>query len=154
MCDIPIPIAGEEKIVRAIKSPYHIDRRKNKLKHQAFQSKPGTDEVSVIRHHYMGSNFCKDKAKEIVAQDPSATYVGLAILSADAIRATGSTICDSRDVYCGHAHISHGIIRLPGEPPNGRQYFDLTERCKALCRVALYYEDPDPSTPSWTGPTI
>jgi len=154
MCDIPIEVAGEEKIVRAIKSPYHIDKRKNRLRHQAFRSKPGTDEVSVIRHQYMGSDFCKTKAKEIVAQDPSAIYVGLAVLHADAIRGTSSAIHDSRNVYCGHAHISHGIILLPGDPPNAEQNLVLTERCKALCAAALYHADPDPSAPSWTGPTI
>jgi hypothetical protein len=154
MCDIPIEIAGEENIVRAIKSPYHIDKRRNKLKHQAFRSKPETDEVSVVRHHYMGSDFCKAKAKEIVAHDPTATYEGLAVLRADAIRATGSTIHDSRNVYCGHAHISHGIILLPDDPLHAELNLALTERCQALCDAALYHADPDPSAPSWTGPMI
>jgi hypothetical protein len=57
MCDLPIEIADEEKIVRAIFYRPHIDLQKNRLKPAAFRSLPGIDEVSVIRHTYMGSDF-------------------------------------------------------------------------------------------------
>ena len=32
-----------------------------------------------MRHNFMGSDSCKNKAKEISAQDTSNTYVGLAV---------------------------------------------------------------------------
>ena len=65
MCEIPIDIDDTEVIVRAIFEPYHV--KKGKLKLQAFKSPAGKDEVSVIRHTYMGTAFCKCKAKEIEA---------------------------------------------------------------------------------------
>jgi hypothetical protein len=132
-------IADTEKIVKAIFFPQHIDVRKNRLRPAAFRSPPDTDEVSVIRHTYMGSNFCKVKAKEIAHRRPTITYVGLAVLLAEDVRATGSTIHDSREEYCGHAHISHGVVVPRDEPPNSELNMVVTERCRALGEQARYY---------------
>jgi hypothetical protein len=154
MCDLPLEIADEEKIVRAIFFPQHIDSRKNKLKPAAFRSPPDTDEVSVIRHTYMGSDFCKVKAKGIAHRSPTITYVGLAALRAQEIRATGSTIHDSREEYCGHAHISHGVVLPHDEPLNSELNMVVTERCRALRDSAHYYTDPNPSADLWGGETI
>jgi hypothetical protein len=154
MCDLPTEIAAGEKIVRAIFFPPHIDRRKNRLKPAAFRSPPDIDEVSVIRHTYMGSDFCKVKAKEIAHRSPSITYVGLAALRAQDIRATGSTIHDSREEFCGHAHISHGVVLPRDEPLNSEENMFVTERCRALVAIAQYYTDPNPAADLWTGETI
>jgi hypothetical protein len=145
-CDIPIEIDGEEKIVRIIRTPSHINK-KGKLAPAAFRSKAGTDEVSVIRQSYVGTKFCKSKGKEIMAD----AYLGLAVLIVKDIRHTGSAIEDSRDEFCGHAHISHGVILSPDEPPNSEINLFITERCRELVKVTSLYIDPDPSAVEWTG---
>lgn len=147
-CDLPIEITGEEKIARLIRTPSHI--KKNKLVPAAFRSQAGTDEVSVIRQSYMGSDFCKAKGKEIMAD----AYVGLAVILAQDIRNTGSTIQDSRDEYCGHAHIAHGVILPRHEPLNAEMNLFITERCRELVKVTTLYPDPDPAAANWTGPKL
>lgn len=74
MCELPIEIANAEIIVRGIMCPSHVKKDNVSLKPAAFKSKAGTDDVSVIRHTHMGSDFCKAKAKE-VANDKAA-YAG------------------------------------------------------------------------------
>jgi hypothetical protein len=148
-CTLPLEISDDEKIVRAIKCPSHIRPGKTTLKPAAFRSKPGFDEVSVIRHTHVGSNFCKKKAKETI--DSTNSYNGLAVIMAREIRATTSTVHDSRDEFCGHAHISHGIILPRDEPPESALNHMLTERCRALCKAAAYYPDPRPDAEKWTG---
>ena len=95
MCEIPIDIDDKETIVRAIFQPYHVNK-KGKLKPEAFKSPVGKDEVYVIRHTYMGTGFCKRKAKEIEAigkeKGQSKTYKGLASLKAFDIRSVGSDL--------------------------------------------------------------
>jgi hypothetical protein len=154
MCDLPVEITDEEQIVRAIFFPHHIDISKNRLKPAAFRSPPDKDEVSVIRHTYMGSDFCKAKAKEIAQRSPMVTYVGLAALRARDIRATGSTIDDSREVYYGHAHISHGVVLPRDEPLNSALNMVVIERCRALVAITHYYADPNPAADLWLGGTI
>jgi hypothetical protein len=153
-CVLPINIDDDEKIVRVIKSTHHLtkDKMTSKviLKPAAFRSQAGTDDVSVIRQTYTGSDFCKAKGKVIAAN----SYAGLAVISAADIRSTGSTVHDSRIVYLGHAHISHGVIVQPDEPQTSDLNLRLTERCRALCRAALYHPDPEPLVAAWTGPTL
>lgn len=48
MCDLPIEISEDEKIVRAIMSG-HLNNEGTRLRPRAFQSRPNADEVSVIR---------------------------------------------------------------------------------------------------------
>jgi hypothetical protein len=83
-------------------------------------------------------DFCKGKAKEIAHRNPTITYVGLAVLHAQDIRATGSKVHDSREEYCGHAHISHGIIVPRDEPQNSELNMVVTERCRDLATRARY----------------
>jgi hypothetical protein len=147
MYTLPLDITDEEKIVRVIKSPHHIKTDKKTLRPAAFRSQAGTDEVSVIRQAYMGSDFCKAKGKEIATN----SYVGLAAISAFDVRATGSSLHDSRVEFYGHAHISHGVIVQPDEPQNSNLNLVLTERCRALCKAAVYHPDPKPNVQTWTG---
>ena len=154
MCDLPIDLTDEEKIVRAVMCPSHLKKDKKTLKPAAFRSKAGTDEVSVIRQTHMGSDFCKEKAKEIASASRVIEYAGLAVLQAGQIRSAGSTIQDSRDEYCGHAHISHGFILQADEPPESVDNLAITERCRALIASATYYADPHPGAEGWTGPLL
>jgi hypothetical protein len=153
MSELPIEVSDEETLVRAILTPAH--EKKNRLKPAAFRSKGGTDQVSVMRHDYLGSDFCKRKALEISVNSQINSYIGLAAISAAAIRAAGSTVTDSRDEFWGHAHISHGIINPPpNEPLSAEDNERLMERLRKLVASASYFSDPAPSTDTWTGPSL
>ena len=147
--EIPVEISNDETIVRGICSPYHL--KKGKIKPQAFSPTPNTDEVSVMRHTYLGSDFCKAKARELINASENKTYKGFAVLSALKIRATGCDVIDSRHVYLGHADIKLGIIATADEPLPAEQLSRLHSLRKALLDCAHYIEDPDPDAEKWTG---
>lgn len=151
MCDIPVEIDGAEKIVRAIKTPFHLKKNKStKLARAAFRPPPGTDEVSVMRHGYMGTNACRAKAKEI----GQAAYVGMAALLAHGVRNAGAAVVDSRQEFCGHADIRHGIVIERDEPPSAEKSLALDQRIDGILRVTTYYPDPDSAAGVWTGVEI
>jgi hypothetical protein len=152
MCDIPIEVDDGEKIVRAMMAS-HVNHAKTKLKPRAFRSRPRCDEVSVIRRTYTGSDFCKAKGRAI-ASASGMEYVGLVVLLASQIRQAGSEITDSRDEFCGHAHISHGIVVPLNEPLPPQENLELDKKLTALLASALYYRDPNPEANSWTGPEL
>lgn len=154
MCDIPVDVADGEKIVRAVIYPFHFDRKKNRLKKEAFESRQGVDEVSVIRGSYKDASFCKGKGREVAANSTKGEYVGLAVLLASQIRKTKSEVHDSRKYYCGHAHISHGVIKRPHEPLPPDQQLALDEKLQALRDEAVFHPDPSPETEGWSGPSL
>jgi hypothetical protein len=154
MCDIPIEIADQEKIVRAVMSG-HLNKDGTRLKPRAFQSRRGADEVSVIRHSYKDSDFCKAKGREVAAQSGVQQYAGLAVLTAAQIKDAGSEVHDSREEYCGHAHISHGCVQPPpNEPLPAREALELEKKLAKLRDSAAYYPDPSPEVVGWSGPEI
>jgi len=158
MLVIPIKINDCETIVRGILNPVHIYQsgpRKGKLKPQAFQSPVGKDEVSTIRHHYMGDDFCKRKAKEI--NSGKNQYHGLAVILAEKVRSAGSYLEDSRNPpnYLGHADIKHGFISVPPDDPlSGNERLKQIDHIKRLVDFVKYYADPDPDSCEWTGPDL
>ena len=151
MCHLPTDIADDENIVRAILSPAHVKPGSTKVRHQALRSRAGEDEVSVIRKSHMGTDFCKEKGKEIESGWPKNFFVGLLSATAKKIYECGSTVHDSRAEYCGHAHISHGFTIMPNEPPPADINLALTNRCSLLLERMTYYPDPDPASPGWSG---
>lgn len=158
MSSIPLKINDRESIVRGILTPVHIHSKgakKGKLKPQAFQSPPGKDEVSTIRHKYKGSDFCKRKAKEIASSNPN-QYHGLAVIFAEQIRLVGSDIVDSRDPpnYLGHADIKHGFISVPNDPPSADERLKQFEHIQRLVDRVIYHPDPNPDSCNWTGPNL
>lgn len=154
MCPLPIEIDGTEKIVRIVLCDKHIKKGSNQPKHQLFRSKPDTDDVSVVRHDYKGSDFCKRKGKEIAGRMRRQSYVGLAVIRATSIRQAGSSVHDSRRIYCGHAHIMHGFTCPANDPPASQINLMLTNRCNALLHATVYHPDPNPQSEHWTGPDI
>ncbi len=148
MCDFPVAIADGETIVRGILDIHLND--KGKLKSNAFRPKAQTDDVSVMRHTCMGSDACKTRAREL--SHHGINYRGLAVLLAQEIRAVDSQVTDSREGnYCGHAHISHGIIVPLHEPLESPLNLVLVEKLRKLRTIARYYSDPEPVNPVWTG---
>ncbi len=146
MCNIPVEIASAEKIVRAIIYPSHFDKKKGTVTYRAFRPKPD-DQLSVIRA-MLGADFCKAKGREIAHGDHK--YSGLAVLTAEQIRSVGAEVTDSREVYCGHAHISYGVIIEANEPLSP----EADVKVKALFSLAKYYSDPYPDDEGWRGPAL
>lgn len=149
---LPVEIADDETIVRAILTPWYY--KKGRLKRQAFKPPAGSSSLSVMRL-LMGADFCKDKAVEIGAANRNNEYCGLMTVRADAIRSTGSMVTDSRDPpnFLGHADIDHGFA-LPGkdEPPATPEKLQrMDDRCDALLEHANFHSDPAPEEPGWAG---
>jgi hypothetical protein len=147
MCGIPVPVANEETIVRALRE-CHV--RRGKLRDNVFRAAPGIDEVSVMRHTHLQSDFCKKKGKEIAAGDQNNPYVGMAAIAVESIRNVGSEVTDSREEFCGHAHISHGVVTPVGEPLAP----ELLQRLRELNDKARLLIDPAPDAEGWTGVEI
>lgn len=153
---VPLDVADDERIVRAICAPVHIDS-KGRLKHGAFDPRPVGQGMSVMRHAYMDADACKVRGQALTTQNK--TYKGLAVLLAARIRATGAEVVDSRAIYLGHGDITQddilgGVVIVPHEPPPAAVRERLLARAKNLTRAAVYYTDPQPDGPTWTGPPL
>lgn len=146
MCDIPVEVADEETVVRALRQ---VHLKKGKLRNSVFLAR-GVDEVSVMRHTYMKSDACKAKAKEIFGESQSNPYVGLAAITVGNVRQCGSEVTDSRDEFCGHAHISHGFVVPADEPPDP----EFKIRMQALTEKAVLLVDLEPGAKEWRGPQV
>lgn len=144
---LPIDIHASETIVRATKTPHHVNANKTRLRPAAFRPKVGSAVVSVMRQP-MGDDFCKDKAVHICG----AAYLGLSVITASEIRSAGALITDDRDEWLGHAHIDHQLPPVQkDEPLPAEQKQRLDDRCKALADACVLHTDPAPSVPGWSG---
>jgi hypothetical protein len=153
MCEIPVPVASEENVVRAVWSQ-HLDG--DSLKKNFFKA----ERTSVMRHTYMGTEACRARGRAIVPGNPGVRYKGLAIIRVIKFRTVGSDVIDSREIYCGHAHITHGQT-LPQQTEPGEPLFDdpsmlmsLDDRLRELKRATRLFLDPNPASDNWTGPLV
>lgn len=150
MCDIPVEVADEEKVVRAIFS-CHLDKKN--LRRTAFYEMH--DDVSVMRHSHLGSDECKKRALEVQPGNAAIRYKGFAVIGVRAVREVSSQVTDSRQVYCGHAHISHGIPVPPADDPLfAQQKFELDERLRKIKSLARFVPDPEPLQETWSGEAL
>jgi hypothetical protein len=104
----PRDIAPDEAIVRGICN-FHINK-KGKLQPAAYKAPKGSDEVSVMRHAWIGSDSCKQHARDLEDLPSKKRYTGLAVLSAAQILNSGADLVDTREEFEGHADIRHGIV--------------------------------------------
>lgn len=149
MCEIPIPVADSERVVRAVFSN-HI--KKKQLSEYIFHPGCGPDEVSVMRRNYLTANQCKALALQIKPGNPNLKYKGMAVINVGAVRAKGSQVFDSREIYCGHAHISHGFPLPPaGDPLQSELKIRFDDRLRSLRAETQFIPDPDPNNGNWTG---
>lgn len=149
---VPINIDGDERIIRAIYSPYHVDKHNN-LKHQAYNPTPGTDEISTMRMEHMGAAFCRRKAKTFENPAKRKVLAGLAVLTSSAVVKNGMSVVDSRQHFCGHADIRLLIPELRGVPKGepyppelGKRVTDLK---KELLKASTFFSDPQPDKGNW-----
>ncbi|MFM0543990.1 hypothetical protein PQR29_04605 [Paraburkholderia strydomiana] len=150
---LPLEIDDAEIIVRGMCTPYHVSS-KGKVKPEAFDPTPGTDEVSVMRYDGMGADACKSQALQLEDPTQQKVYRGLAALTAFTIRGEGAAVIDSRHHFYGHADIKLGFVVQPGEPLPPETLLRLRALTKALAKAVRYYPDPSPATPAWLGEAI
>jgi hypothetical protein len=149
----PRNIPAPEPIIRGICSPYHVESN-GKLKPEAYDPTPNTDEVSVLRVDWIGANLAKRRSAAL--QTDRKIYKGMAVIAAEIIRTQGAEVVDSRHVYCGHGDIKHGIKHKNSQPdpPSAELVRELRKRNKELAKLSRYHPDPDPGNPRWTGPRL
>ncbi len=151
MCDVPVPVADEERVIRGICTPYHVDSS-GKLKPQAFEAPYENDKLSVMRGEYLSAHECKRRAQLLTR--PGKLYRGVAVLRVRRVRAIGPDVVDSRAIYLGHADIVLPHKRPKQEPPGAGIVKLLRDQGKALAKTASYYADPNPEGQTWDGPAL
>jgi hypothetical protein len=148
--DLPVEILDTETIVRAVKSPHHVNKAATRVRPAAFRPQAGQSVLSVLRQP-MGDDFCKDKGVEICGVE----YVGLAAITAIEIRRPGSLVFDYREDFLGHAHIDHQLPPVQrDEPPPADVLAEYNKRCKILADATVFYKDSSPAVPGWAGPPL
>lgn len=156
--DVNENISDAEYVVRGICTPYHIDKKKEKLKRGAFRQKVPTWGVSVYRTLILSSRSCKEKAKALSGADKQ--YVGLARVTAGAIRVAEAAIEDSREkVFYGHADIfvmsdGDGYVHEAGEPLPPEISDLVDKRIDAILHNAKFFLDEQPDIDEWIGPDL
>jgi hypothetical protein len=146
---LPFPIADDEPLVRGICSPYHVNS-KGKLKPEAFEPSPDTDEVSMMRGRYLEHDECKARALGLTDLSAGKTYRGLAVIGAGTVRDSGVTVQDSRKWFLGHADILHGMVPDREEPLPAPLLLQYRDRIKKLAKLAKYYPDARPFACRWS----
>ena len=153
-CCIPLNVSGDERILRAIYSPFHVDKN-NRLKTGAYNPTPKTDELSIMRFEYLGTRLCKRKARSFENPKHKKEYRGFAVLRVSRVRNAEMEVVDSRRHYCGHGDIKLLMEQLRGREPHeplppevGKQLEDLKRR---LLTASKYVQDPDPQHTHWRG---
>lgn len=152
---IPYQVADDERIVRAIYSPVHLDKKLTRLRSSAYDPPPGTDELSVMRLEYLGTRASKKHARRIENPKKNRTYRGFAVLRVKKIRDFNMSVDDSRQYYSGHADIRLMLDALKNRQANeplsaadGKRLKDLKDYLLASSR---YVPDPKPTSSSWRG---
>lgn len=159
---VPNEISDNEIIVRGIVYPLFF---KKKLTDNAFlpPKANGRNDVSVLRHDYTNTDFCKQHIKNNV-KIGSNEYCGLAFLLAKNIhevnnannlilengeRVTVSIKATPLENLAMHSDIlySHGVVV---DEPNTL----LRKLAKSIKDKALYINDPSPNDATWSGTNV
>jgi hypothetical protein len=146
----PLIIPEAEIIIRGIYYHIHVDKG-GKLKWRAFEPTENTDEISIMRGGCMTLTECKRKAKEFERPN-NKVYNGLAALSTGVVRLKGYQVTDSRNEYCGHGHVSVGIVNVKPavqEPSAPEETNRIKEIARELIKLASYRKDTSPDADEW-----
>ena len=142
---LPKRVFGEEIVVRAIFSPYHVSSNGEKLKPKAFAPSPETDEISIMRKSFLGHDQCKRKAHELESPEHHKVYRGFAVMYVYKIRSLGCQVVDSRDEFLGHADIRTGIACPPRGIPMEPEMRAKSDSISAnLLKISEYIMDSRP----------
>jgi hypothetical protein len=144
---VPDYFEEDEKFVRMIFSPFHIDKKDaTKITHTAFRPPPEIDEVSVNRLNFTTATFCKQQGKAM--NSATKTFCGLASIRHSAVIENGAFVRISKQPdNPSHADIFYGVILKKGEPAPA----EINLILKSLARSAHYYPDTDSESDDWNG---
>ena len=140
---LPLDISDKERLARAVFYPHHVDKS-GKIKKEVFKASTGKRDVSVNRLRALDAGACKARSRAI--RNPG-RFKGFAVIVAEDIRACGSEIVDSRELYIGHADIIHPIALVKGVPAPP----EFNQRLKQMAQRTSYFPDPDPESDGWAG---
>lgn len=157
--DIPTEVSEDEILVRGIvKSLFYSGK---KLTDKSFLPPPNRNDVSVLRHSYTNSDFCKNHAAGL--KIGSNVYTGLAVLLAKSVHEVNSGIF----ILSNGERLSISIKATP--QPNLRMHADILyshvldddepktlmrKIAKELIKKSHYLNDPNPNMPGWHGKEI
>jgi hypothetical protein len=152
---VPRLVSSDERIVRAIYSPYHYDLKKKRLKPAAYNPSVNTYDVSVMRIEYIGEDLCKQKALSFENPSADKKYQGFSVLRVERVRSTSMDVIDSRESFCGHADIKLQIADInsklePNEPPSAIDGERLKKLKEALLEASKFFPDTDTASLKWT----
>ena len=151
LSDLILDILGEdEKLVRTIFSPFHIDKRNpTKLTPSAFRPPSGIDEVSVNRLSYITANACKRHGKSM--NSDFKTFFGLSTIRyTDVLASRAFARASKLEENPAHADIYFGVILQKGEPAPA----EMNSVLKELATKARYFPDPNKESLEWLGDDI
>lgn len=143
---LPLHVSDEERLARAVFHPFHLTDN-GKIKPAAFRAPSGRRDVSVNRLVALSPDTCKARARAIT--NPG-TFRGFAVIAALTVRQCGSDVVDSRELYLGHADITHDTVLQKNEPAPP----EFNARLKRMVTGASYCPDPAPETETWSGQDI
>lgn len=160
--EIPDEISDNEMIVRGIVHPLFYSKSKNKLDDKAFLPPPNRNDVSVLRHEYTNTNYCKNHIKENV-KIKNSQYCGLAVIQAKYIKevniANEILINGERLMVTikatpminleMHSDILYSHNVVDGEPNTL-----IRKLARAIREKAKYLHDPNPEEFEWNGERI
>lgn len=155
MSENPLPpqvIREDEKLVRLIFSPFHLNKAKTKLTPNAFRPPPGRDEVSLLRLHFTNADFCRQQGKKMEADDKEKggmkEFAGFGlVLYAEILTAQADVKASPLPDNPFHADLFFGCVFQRGEPLPA----ELNEKMKRLSDIARFYADPEKDAGTWKG---
>jgi hypothetical protein len=161
--NIPLEISEDELIVRGIVHPLFYSKKK--ISDNAFLPPPsGRKDVSVLRHDYTDSHFCKNHSSSLKIGEN--TYCGLGILLAknvDEVNSAGEYKLENGELIRVflkatpniqanlpmHADIIYSHSMDDDEPKTL-----MRKIAKELKKKAEYLNDPYPTEKDWRGQAI
>lgn len=148
--NIPNILGEDEKLVRIIFSPFHIDKKNpTQLTPNAFRPPSGIDEVSVNRLSFTNADVCKQHGKSM--NSDKKTFFGLASIRYSAVLAANVFARVSKlEDNPSHADIYFGTILQKGEPAPA----NINIALKELAAKARYFPDPNKDADTWLGEDI
>ena len=147
---IPEHFEKDEKLVRIIFSPFHLNKKDaTKITHAAFRPPPEIDEVSVNRLNFTTATFCKQQGKAM--NSATKTFCGLASIRHSVVLQEGVFVRTSpKTDNPFHADIFYGVVLQRGAPMPAEMSLIL----KRLAASAHFYLDMNKESEVWEGEDV
>lgn len=160
---IPLEISQDELIVRGIVHPLFYSKKK--ITDNAFLPPPsGRKDVSVLRHEFTDSHFCKNHSSSLKIGENS--YCGLGVLLAKSV----DEVNRAEEYKLENGELINVILKAtPNIEENLPMHADIIyshsmdddepktlmrKIAKALKKKSEYLHDPQPTEKDWKGQVI